>query len=90
MVKGITKRVIVIKSPDKRLFDEAIFIVRESALSGGVSGDDIIRQAQETADHYVRSHMSRRRFPRVPAPIAAGAGAFITAIAGVIAWFLFR
>ena len=35
MVKGINKQVIVVKAPDPRLFEEAIFILREGALSGG-------------------------------------------------------
>ena len=38
MVKGISRRVIVVKSPDPRLFEEAIFIVKEEAFQrGGVS-----------------------------------------------------
>ena len=32
MVKGISKQVIVVKSPDPRFFEQAIFIVREDAL----------------------------------------------------------
>ncbi|MDR0862808.1 MAG: translation initiation factor 2 [Oscillospiraceae bacterium] len=89
MVKGVTKRVIVIKSPDKKLFDEAIFIVRESAMAG-VSSEDIIKQAREVANHYVRSHFTPRRFPRISAPLAAGAGAFMTALLGAIAWLFIR
>jgi hypothetical protein len=90
MVKGLTKRVIVIKSPDKKLFEEAIFIVRESAVSGGVTGEDIIREAQETADKYVRSNMTHRRFPRLSAPAAAGAGAAATAILWLLARLFFN
>ena len=33
MVKGITRQVILVKSPDPRLFEEAIFIVKEEALA---------------------------------------------------------
>ena len=33
MVKGITRQVIFVKSPDPRLFEEAIFIVKEEALA---------------------------------------------------------
>ena len=31
MVKGITRQVILVKSPDPKLFEEAIFIVKEEA-----------------------------------------------------------
>lgn len=37
MVKGITRQVILVKSPDPRLFEEAIFIVKEEALAGRAS-----------------------------------------------------
>ena len=34
MVKGITRQVILVKSPDPKLFEEAIFLVKEEALTG--------------------------------------------------------
>ena len=38
MVKGISKQVIVVQSPDPQLFEQAIFILREDAMKhGGVS-----------------------------------------------------
>ena len=48
MVKGITRQVILVKSPDPKLFEEAIFIVKEEALAReGVSADQVIRQARQ-------------------------------------------
>ncbi|MFR6393801.1 MAG: hypothetical protein ACLUNQ_00590 [Oscillospiraceae bacterium] len=35
MVKGISRRVIVVESPDPRVFDQAIFILRNDVLGGG-------------------------------------------------------
>ncbi len=85
MVKGVSRRVIVIKSPDQHLFEEAIFIVKEDALqSGGVTGEDIIKQAQEVADRYVRCHLKKRLLPRLPAPAFAFLGAAVTALV----WYL--
>ena len=90
VVKGVSRRVIVIKSPDRHLFDEAIFIVRDDALrDGGVTGDEIIRQAQEVADNYVRFHLSRSLLSRVPAPAFAAIGAALTALAWVLALYVF-
>ena len=55
MVKGITRQVILVKSPDPRLFEEAIFIVREEAMNrAGVSADQVIRQARQAANGYLR------------------------------------
>lgn len=48
MVKGNTRRVVVVKSPDEKLFEQAIFLLREDALSGGgVSDSELLRQARE-------------------------------------------
>ena len=36
MVKGISRQVILVPSPDKALFDQAIFILKDNAVSEGV------------------------------------------------------
>ena len=36
MVKGISRRVVVVDSPDQRFFEQAIFIVRNDAAGEGV------------------------------------------------------
>ncbi len=37
MVKGISRRVVVVDSPDQRFFEQAIFIVRNDAAGEGVT-----------------------------------------------------
>ena len=77
MVKGITRRVVVIKSPDPRVFDEAIFIVKEDATKNtGVTTREILRQAQSAAESYVRSSKEKRHH-HFPSSVYAlfGAGA---------------
>ena len=87
MVKGVTRRVIVIKSPDRRLFDEAIFIVREDALTDpGVTPGDIIKEAQDVADNYVRSHLKPGRLRKLPAPLFVLAGSMLTGLAWLLVW----
>ena len=45
VVKGISKRVIVVKSPDPKIFEQAIFIIREDfAGQSGVSEKDVLRE----------------------------------------------
>lgn len=57
MVKGSTRQVILVKSPDPKLFEEAIFLVREEAIQReGVTADQVIRQAQQAADSYLKGH----------------------------------
>ena len=89
MVKGITRQVILVKSPDPRLFEEAIFIVKEEALAReGVSADKVLREARQAADGYLRQGRAwNRRLERVPAPAWGALGAAL-ASAGWALWLL--
>ena len=56
MVKGISRRVIVVESPDPRVFDQAIFILRNDVLGeDGVSSRQLVNQAVRIAKSYTRS-----------------------------------
>ena len=47
MVKGISRQVIVVHSPDPKLFDQAIFILKDGALgAAGVTEDALIQEAK--------------------------------------------
>ena len=74
MVKGSNRQVIVVKSPDPKLFDEAIFLLRQDAPAQG-DPDEIIRQARRAADGYLDACAP---FPRQKAsaalPFLLGAG----------------
>lgn len=85
MVKGINKRVIVVKAPDPRLFEQAIFIMREDAFAEGVSAEQVLEEAQKAAKSYVRGNTQVGRWIRfLPAPAWAAAGA----LAATAAWSL--
>lgn len=65
MVKGIARRVVMIKSPDPKIFDEAIFIVRdETARRPGVTTEELMREAQDVAERFVRQRRGAR--PSLP------------------------
>ena len=42
MVKGISKQVILLQSPDKELFEQAIFILRDDAVGRNAVTDDLL------------------------------------------------
>ena len=44
MVKGISRQVIVVQSPDKKLFEQAIFILKDDAV--GVTDEQLMKEAQ--------------------------------------------
>ena len=55
MVKGITRQVILVKSPDPKLFEQAIFIVKDEALAReGVDAEHILKEARQAANGYSR------------------------------------
>lgn len=61
MVKGTSRRVIVVESPDTNLFEQAIFIVRNDALDkDGVTAQQLVDEACRVARSYTRSHSGRR------------------------------
>ena len=79
MVKGTSRRVIVVDSPDTDLFEQAIFIVRNDVLSDrGVTAQMLVDEACRVARSYARTHMPRRQIFRRGTPLfwgALGAGA---------------
>ena len=60
MVKGISRRVVVVDSPDQRFFEQAIFIVRNDAGGEGVTARDLVEEARRVARGYTGgSRLSR-------------------------------
>ncbi len=77
MIKGISRRVIVVKSPDRRFFEEAIFIVREGIIGqGGVTADQVVEEARRVADGFVKKRKSRW-WQRIPPPGYVALGALL-------------
>lgn len=57
MVKGITKQVIVVKTPVSGMFEQAIFILGDNVTdASSVDADGILSEACAIADDYVRTH----------------------------------
>ena len=49
MVKGISRRVVVVESPDQRYFEQAIFIARNEAVGEGVTARELVEEAKRVA-----------------------------------------
>lgn len=74
MVKGTSRRVIVVDSPDTELFEQAIFIVRNDVLSdSGVTARQLVDEACRVARSYGRTCTMRRRLFRRGTPLFWGA-----------------
>ena len=62
MVKGTSRRVIVVDSPDTELFEQAIFIVRNDVWSDrGVTARMLVDEACRVARSCARPHTPKRR-----------------------------
>ena len=46
MIKGISRQVIVVQSNDKKLFEQAIFILHDDAVQQGITDDMLLKEAQ--------------------------------------------
>jgi len=82
MVKGLSRRVVLIKSPDPELFEEAIFILKDDSPKGMTSAD-ILHQAQKIAASGVTLSSGRSRW-KIPAPFFTLLGAGIVALVWLI------
>lgn len=78
MVKGISRRVVVVDSPDPRIFEQAIFIVRNDVLNrDGVTSQAIVDEARRVAKSYTQgagriSHRWRTLSPALYTSLGAG------------------
>lgn len=88
MVKGISRQVIVVRPPDKELFEQAIFILKDPAA--GVSDAEILLQAQKAADLYLRTRTTGGRAKGTAlAPLLFGLlGAFTASVLWIL-WGFF-
>ena len=78
MVKGISRQVILVQSPEPKLFDQAIFILKEDALKEGVTDDALLKEAREI----LRSDEGRKkRHIYLYGAFWAAGGALLTGIA---------
>lgn len=83
MVKGVARQVVTVKSPDPKLFEEAIFFVRDEALRS-CGPDELLREAQQIAGRYLHRPFPIRSRLRYW-PLAA---AFLGGVASASLFFL--
>ena len=82
MVKGISKRVVVVQPEDSAVFEQAIFIVRDGERQ------DIIKEANAVAERYLRQsgqrvRRYRKHYTGLQMLLSAGGGALLTALVWV-------
>jgi hypothetical protein len=77
MVKGISRQVIVVHSPDPKLFEQAIFILKEDAIGAeGVTDAELLEEAKGL----IKNSGNRKRKLWLYGPAWAALGATVTGI----------
>lgn len=76
MVKGISRQVIVVHSPDPKLFEQAIFILKDEAVEQGITDEALLKEAQQV----IRSTGPGKRKIWLYGPVWACGGAFVTGL----------
>ena len=84
MVKGVSKQVIVVHSPDPKLFEQAIFILREDAK--GVTDEQLLKEAKKAARGYEKGN--KRKKLHLYGPVWACGGAMLTGLAWLLSVIL--
>lgn len=81
MVKGISRQVILVQNPDPKLFEQAIFILKEEAVLQGVTDEQLLKEAKRLM-RTTGKHASFDLFSK--GPVWAAAGAALTAVIWLI------
>ena len=82
----LSRQVIVVQSPDKELFEQAIFILTDGAVEKGVTDEMLLKQANLA----IRGAGKRPAVKKLSmyGPVWAAAGAAVTGVAWLITAFL--
>ena len=83
MVKGTSRQVIVVHSPDKKLFDQAIFILKDDAT--GITDEALLKEANQA----IRNPSGdRKQKLYLYGPVWACGGAILTGLIWLLTAFL--
>jgi len=89
MVKGTSRRVIVVRSPDPKVFEEAIFVLKEDFMRQR-SAEQVVEEARRAAGDFLRNNTTvvpRRRGGHLRGVLMAAAGAAVTGLAWLAVHF---
>ncbi len=74
MVKGNSRQVIVVHNPDPKLFEQAIFILKDEAIAQGLTDELLLKEARRA----IHGPENGRKYPI--GPIWAACGAAVTGL----------
>lgn len=82
MVKGISRQVIVVHSPDPKLFEQAIFILKDEAMgTEGVTDEVLLKEAKRLMNG---SSGNKKQRASVSGALWAAGGAAVTGLLWIL------
>ncbi len=85
MVKGTSKQVIVVHAPEQKLFEQAIFILKDGAVGEqGITDEALMKEARQ----YINLRPRRTRHVLDQGPVWAAGGAAVTGLCWLLSLLL--
>ena len=78
MVKGTSRQVIVVQGTEPKLFEQAIFILRDNAVGKGITDEALLKEAREAIRGF--DNDSRKRQLYLNGAFWASGGAMVTGL----------
>lgn len=78
MVKGTSRQVIVVQGAEPKLFEQAIFILRDNAVGKGITDEALLKEAREAIRGFDKD--SRKRQLCLQGAVWASGGALATGL----------
>ncbi len=82
MVKGVSRQVIVMQSPDPKLFEQAIFILKDDAVKQGITDEILMKEARRAIHGVPRERKGPKLY--LYGPVWACGGAVITGLVWLV------
>lgn len=86
MVKGVSRQVIVMQSPDPKLFEQAIFILKDDAVRQGITDENLMKEAKRAINGVPREKKGPKLY--LYGPAWACGGAVITGLVWLVTCLL--
>ena len=83
MVKGVSRQVIVVHAPEPKLFEQAIFILKDN-VGEGVTDEQLLKEAQQA----ISGSRNKKRQFYLYGLFWAASGAALTGLVWIVSWFL--
>jgi len=86
MVKGISRQVIVVQGAEPKLFEQAIFILKDEAVGEGITDEALLKEAEDAIRGYDRP--ARKRHFYLYGAVWASGGALLTGLVWLLSSLL--